>query len=99
MVPLLHQDGLAGLLGPFPLLEEGNIVNEGVDAHPGRPQALDQVDPLAGGLVIIPDAARRAGDRGDDADALVLAQGVRGDVKALAHFGDGHGKRTSLLDD
>lgn len=77
LVPLFYQQGLAGVQGGVSLLEQVHIFDQGFDLHPGGPHALHQLDPAAGLLPVVPQAAPGAGDRRDQADALVVAKGVR----------------------
>ena len=57
LVPLFYQQGLAGVQGGVSLLEQVHIFDQGFDLHPGGPHALHQLDPAAGLLPVVPQAA------------------------------------------
>ena len=61
--PLFRQDGLPGRDGAVALAEQGHLFDEGLDLHTGLAHALHQLDPAAGCLVLIPDAAFAARHR------------------------------------
>ena len=59
------------------------------DGHAGLAQAQQESDPLHVRRCIAALTARRTRHRGDEPRALVVAQGVHREARALGDFGDG----------
>ena len=95
LFPLVLEDGQARPGGVAALTVQGDVVDQRVDLDPGGAEALHQLDPAAGVLVVIPLAPGVPGHGRDQPDALVVPQGVAGETVFARCFGNGHG--TSFL--
>ena len=75
-LPLLNEDLFAGLGGILPLLKQGNLLDQSLHLDTGSPHTLGKLHPGAVLHGIIPDAALAAVNGGNQADALVIPQGI-----------------------
>ena len=89
---LLLEQRFARFESRIALVVQRHVLDERLDGHAGGPHALRELHARAILLAVVADAACRAGDVRQQADAFVVAQRVGGQAVFLAHFGDLHGK-------
>lgn len=83
LLALLLEDGLARPEGGVAALEELHVLDERLDGDVGAAHALDEAYAREVLLAVVADAALVAVNVREQANALVVAQGVRADAKLL----------------
>lgn len=85
---LFNENRFPGIHRFVTLTKQRYVFDQCLDLHPGFPHALHQFHPLAGCLVIVPDAVRLPRDSGYQPNPFIISQRICGYVILLTHFCD-----------